>query len=168
VEGSEDRCQTSRLKNVERKTGLLTWVARTLTYIFSASRDQAVIENTLQSFSLAKDLGGFLLKVNGYGAAEGLLGQGIDAITQPPGADYCDVALVDQNNFQLFESGEGARYYPEGSRSNIQSGKVRVVESLFTPSYLGFKNGDSYHGISVGIEVVAITVTQYFSSVDGE
>jgi hypothetical protein len=31
VEGSEDRCQTSRLKNVERKTGLLTWVARTLT-----------------------------------------------------------------------------------------------------------------------------------------
>jgi integrase/recombinase XerD len=32
VEGSEDRCQTSRLKNVERKTGLLTWVARTLTY----------------------------------------------------------------------------------------------------------------------------------------
>jgi hypothetical protein len=31
VEGSEDRCETSRLKNVERKTGLLTWVARTLT-----------------------------------------------------------------------------------------------------------------------------------------
>jgi hypothetical protein len=33
VEGSEDRCQTSRLKNVERKTGLLTWVARTLTVV---------------------------------------------------------------------------------------------------------------------------------------
>jgi hypothetical protein len=137
-------------------------------YIFSASRDQAVIDNTLQGFSLAKDLGGFLLKSTGYGMAEGVLSQGIDAITQPPGSDYCDVSLVDQNNFQLYESGAAARYYPEGSRSNIQSGKIRVVETLFTPSYLGFKNGDSYHGISVGVEVVAVTVTQYYSSVDGE
>lgn len=137
-------------------------------YIFSASRDKATVENTLQSFSLVKDLGGFLLKSSGYGAAEGFLSQGIDAITQPPGSDYCDISLLDQNNFQLFTSGGAARYYPEGSRTNIQAGKVRVVESLFTPAYLGLRNNDGYHGISVGVEIVAVVVTAYYSSVDGE
>ena len=137
-------------------------------YIFSASRDQAVIDNTLQGFSLVKDLGGFLLKSSGYVAAEGFLGQGIDAVTQPPGSDYCDVSLLDNNNFQLFEGGNQHTFWPEGTRKNIQSGKVRVSETLFTPSYIGLRNGDGYHGISVGIEVAAVVVTAYYSSVDGE
>lgn len=137
-------------------------------YIFTASRDKAVVNNTLAGFSLVKDLGSFVLNSTGNGIADDFLSQGIDAITQPPGSDYCDVSLLDQNNFQLFQSGGGARYYPEGSRSNIQAGKVRVVESLFTPCYLGFRNKDSFHGISVGVEVAAVVATWYYSSVDGE
>lgn len=112
--------------------------------------------------------GGFVLQSSGHGVAEYFLSQGTDAITQPPGSDYCDVSLLDQNNFQLFETGGTSRYYLEGSRSNIQSGKVRVVKSLFTPSYLGFRNADSFHGISVGVEVAVVVATRYYSSVDGE
>jgi hypothetical protein len=56
VEGSEDRCQTSRLKNVERKTGLLTWVARTLTaatlYKMAVGRaDGVTVDPTFTYFS---------------------------------------------------------------------------------------------------------------------
>ncbi len=138
-------------------------------YIFTASREEAITAQTLQGFSLAKDLGAFVLQAGGYGTAGDFLSKGIDAVTQPPGSDYCDVIMLDHNNFQAFESGAGGSvFWPEGTRKNFQSGKVRIATTLFTPAYLGFQNTDTFHGLSVGIEVAAVTVTPYYCSVDAK
>src|ERR1044072_51876 len=83
----------------------------------------------------------------------------IKEITQPPGADYCDIYLLDAANRAFFLNKEDGkwRYASEGSRSNLMSGIVQVRNCCTSNNFfLGIKNPNSTYGIAVMVEIVAI------------
>jgi len=119
-------------------------------YEFSASRDESQIESVSSALSLASELSALVDQT-------GLLGFGIDQLIQPPGSDYCDVYLIDQQNYNSFLNKQPQfLQYPEGTRENLKSGIVEVECCYDQPFYLGLKNPDNLHGIHVVVEVVAI------------
>ncbi len=119
-------------------------------YEFSASRDEDQIESVTNALSLVSELSTLVDQ-------SGLLGFGIDQLTQPPGSDYCDVYLIDQNNYTPFlNKNPQFLQYPEGTRENLKSGVVEIDCCHQGPIYLGLKNPDNFHGIHVVVEVAAI------------
>ncbi|MFA0965015.1 hypothetical protein AB9P05_24615 [Roseivirga sp. BDSF3-8] len=119
-------------------------------YEFTASRNEADVNQVTSNFKLASDLSKIL-------DSSGFLGLGINLLTQPPGGDVCDIYLLDSENAGLFRSKVAFRYLTVGTRENLASGIVKVSSPLNQPLYLGIKNPDDMVGIHVAIEVVAIT-----------
>lgn len=122
-------------------------------YTFSATRNEKEMKATKQTFNLL----GQLTKAI---PSSGLLDIGLDMLTKPPGADVCDIYLLDQTNREPFEQKAEYRFRPEGSRENIASGVVKIKSTLSQVNYLGIKNPDAGYGIHVLIEAVAITLVE--------
>jgi hypothetical protein len=126
-------------------------------YRFAASREQADIEKVQQNAGLFTELGGLLLS----GGSSALLAQGAQgfagSLTQPPGANFCDIVLLDHANLALFETKVEYSYVPAASRANFKSGNVRVDCCPTGQWYLGIRNPDNSYGIHVFVDVVAIT-----------
>ena len=118
-------------------------------FTFSASRDESQIESDLSAFSLASELSTIIDQT-------GLLSFGINQITQPPGADYCDIYLLDHENSSLFTLKQDFSYFTEGTRENYKAGVIEVECCINLPTYLGIRNPNNFHGIHVVIEVAAI------------
>lgn len=129
-------------------------------YRFSASRDEADIERVQKSAGLFVELGAALMSSGSSmlsaKTAQGLLG----SLTQPPGADICDIDLLDQQNISPFEAKTEYNYQPAASRENLKSGNVRVDCCTTGTWYLGIRNPSNLFGINVFMEVVAITSTE--------
>lgn len=128
-------------------------------YQFSASRDENAIAKTKASFSLVSDLTKLIDKT-------GLINFGIDALTQPPGSDYCDIYLLNSVESISFEAKTAYTYFPMGTRENYKSGLVRINASNLNSGTwrIGIKNPDSYYGIAVAIEVVAIVKVDTYAT----
>jgi hypothetical protein len=107
--------------------------------------------------SLASDLSKLL-------DSSGSLGFAIELLSVPPGADYCDVYLIDNNNYSVFLNKNPFSYYPVGTRENIKSANVEVSSKFESSIYLGIKNPDSMHGINVVIKVAAIVHNKEIAS----
>lgn len=123
-------------------------------YTFSSSRNEEEINANTENLKLASDL---MKLIDNTGVAS----IGIDLLSAPPGANYCDIYLIDYENRQPFLAKLDFSYYPSSSRANIKSG---VIKSTNTNKqlYLGIKNPDSMHGIHVMLEVVAIVKEDIF------
>ena len=132
-------------------------------YVVSASRDEAEIRSNLSNFSL---LGDITKAVNGLNPASTALNLGINFITQPPGSDYCDVYLLRYENMELFKSDQNFSYILEGTRENVKSAKVKISCCKGVQYYIGIQNRDSFHGIHVGIEAIAITKKEFYDYSD--
>lgn len=132
-------------------------------YIVSASRRKEDIQANLKNTSLVKDLSKALL---GVSSAAMVLNLGLDLITRPPGSDYCDVFLIDHDNYRNFLSKLQFTQYTEGTRTNITSARVKVTGSTQGQYYLGIRNNDLSNGIDVGIEVAAIVYEDYYGKED--
>ncbi|MBL7951765.1 MAG: hypothetical protein JNM62_08590 [Flavobacteriales bacterium] len=126
-------------------------------YRFSASREMADIERVQQTTGLFAELGSMLFS----GGSSALLGQGaqglLSSLSQPPGANVCDIILLDHDNMALFEAKAEYKYIPAATRQNFKSGNVRVDCCPTGQWYLGIRNPDSMHGIHVFMDMVAIT-----------
>lgn len=129
-------------------------------YEFSASRDKAAIENAEKSFTLVTQLTKLIDKT-------GMLGFGVNALTKPPGADYCDIYLLDYQNSSLFTSKYQYSYFTIGTRQNIKSGIVKMNGNS-SPYYIGIKNPNSLYGVHVAVEVVAIVLYEEWGLRDVE
>ena len=130
-------------------------------YIFTASRNKAEIAKVSRSFDLVGNLSKALLGANGK-----ILSIGINAITVPPGADYCDVFVLDQINQNSFVNNLQFSYIKSGSRQNLKEGKAIIQTSQDKVSrFLGFRNRDYWHGIHIAYEVVAIVKSSYLEAV---
>ncbi|MDF1866339.1 MAG: hypothetical protein P1U70_16005 [Saprospiraceae bacterium] len=128
-------------------------------YIVSASRNEEEIKSNLNNFSLLGDLGNAL---NGINPTTTAINIGLNFLTQPPGSNYCDVYLMDYNNLSLFKNDDNQfQYLLEGSRENVKSATVKVKCCTGIQHYLGIQNRSTYHGIHVGIEVVAVNKEEY-------
>ncbi|MEQ9306009.1 MAG: hypothetical protein RJQ14_18990, partial [Marinoscillum sp.] len=125
-------------------------------YSFSASRnpeDVAALQNT---FNL---IGQFSQLVD----QTGTLQFGMNMLTQPPGADFCDVYLLDHDNNSLFLQKQPYRYLTAGTRENIKSGISEMEFGAGNQYYLGIKNPDYQNGVHVIMEVVAIVHEQEYA-----
>ena len=132
-------------------------------YVVSASRNEEEIKSNLNNLSLFGDLAKVL---NGVNPTTTALNIGIDFLTQAPGANYCDVYLLDHNNQSLFNNDIKFQYITEGSRENVKSATVKIRCCTGSQYYLGIQNRDTYHGIHVGIEVVAVKKEVYLVRVE--
>lgn len=122
-------------------------------YVFSASRNEEDINNTITSFSLASELTGIINE------KESLAGS-VSKLSTPPGADICDIYVLDQENLKSFSEKEEFEYKIDASRENYKSGIIQVKEDYGNKVYLGINNPDNLYGIHVGIEVVAVVKKQ--------
>lgn len=118
-------------------------------YEFSASRNESEVDNVSKTLDLAGELSSLLDQ-------SGILQLGLSMLNQPPGSDYCDVYLIDHDNYTPFLSKQQFMQYPEGTRENLKSGVVEVECCHNSPLYLGLKNPDYKDGIHVVVEVAAI------------
>ncbi len=130
-------------------------------YVFSASRSNEETKEATKTFDLAGKLAELMLGAPGMAVSLGL-----DVMSSPPGSDYCDVFLVDHTNAGYFRQGRQFSYWVEGSRENVMSGSIKMVKDHGKSLQLGFRNRNSLHGISVGVEVVALVFEEYYSQVD--
>lgn len=127
-------------------------------YSFTASRNEEDVKKNMNSVSLLNQLTETL---NGINPTTKVLNIGLNILTAPPGADYCDVYLFDNGNAQLFKADKEFRYIQEGSRENLKSSTIKLNCCINQPVYLGIRNRDLTHGIHVGVEVVGIMKTIY-------
>lgn len=118
-------------------------------YVYTASRDEEQIKNTLNSFSLASELTGLIQDKKS-------LQQSVSSLSVPPGANISDIYLLDEKNASLFKEKKNFEYKIDDSRENFKSGIVHVKSRSDGKVYLGLNNPDNLHGIHVAIEVVAI------------
>jgi hypothetical protein len=118
-------------------------------YEYSASRNESEVDNVSKALDLAGELSSLLDQ-------SGILQLGINMLNQPPGSDYCDVYLIDHDNYTPFLSKQQFMQYPEGTRENLKSGIVEVECCHNFPLYLGLKNPDYKDGVHVVVEVAAI------------
>lgn len=117
---------------------------------FTASRSEKDIKNTMQSFNLAAELSGFVKKSNN-------LQQAMKQVYTPPGANICDLYLFDENNARAFKAKEEYTYIAEGTRENIKSGTIRLIQNTNNQYYLGINNPDNLYGLHIAISAVGIT-----------
>jgi hypothetical protein len=138
-------------------------------YIVAASRDAEDIENTMKTYSLAKQVSSALGKIDPSTAIISSATNGIiDIISAPPGADYCDVLLLDPPNSSLFLNDQNFASIPEGTRKNIVSAKVPVTCCTGRPYFLGLENNDLSHGVGIVFEVVGIKEGKVLKSIEIE
>lgn len=130
-------------------------------YSFSATRNSAAVPATKSSMKLFNELTRLINQ-------SGTLAFGTNALTQPPGANYCDIYVLDENSRTAFlNKNDGNWHYDaEGSRKNLMSGIVQVANvSANNTFYIGIKNPDATYGVSVMIEVVAIVEKTNYETV---
>lgn len=118
-------------------------------YRFTASRNEEDINTTLTTFSLAGELTQYIDSKNP-------LKNAVNNLTTPPGANICDIYILNEEQAKLFKDKEDFDYDLSASRENYKSGIVAVKNTTNAPVFIGINNPDHLHGIHVAIEIVAI------------
>jgi hypothetical protein len=122
-------------------------------YKVSSFRDSALVQSTSEQINLVADLSKLIDETGGLNFV-------IDQLGKPPGADYCDVYLLDHSNSSLFLNKNDFSNYPIGTRENIIAGNVEVGNRFAEQMYLGIKNPDPSHGINVLVSIASIVLEQ--------
>jgi len=122
-------------------------------YRYTASRNEEDITNTLKTFNLAGELTEYINSKNPLKGA-------VNNLTTTPGANICDIYVLNETNAKLFKDKEDFEYDISASRENYKSGNVLVKNNNQELIYLGINNPDSLHGIHVAIEIVAIVAQE--------
>ncbi|WP_340201402.1 hypothetical protein [Ascidiimonas sp. W6] len=118
-------------------------------YVFTASRNEADIQNTLKTFDLAGSLSKFIDQ-------DRSLQNSVGNLSAPPGADICDIYLMDEKNARIFINKKEFEYQLSASRENYKSGIVEVSKNSKRKLFLGINNPDNIYGIHVSFEIIAI------------
>lgn len=118
-------------------------------YEFTAARDKNTQERNAASFQLASQLAGVIDKT-------GIISYSLDFFTSPPGADFCDILLIDAEAQKSFMEAGRFNFYNEGTRKNFKSGVVQVKDNHIARPVLALENKDVSYGINVSVRVVAV------------
>lgn len=126
-------------------------------YEFSASREESDIKKVKESYGLMAQL------VTSIEPTMAIANIGIKLLMTPPGADQCDVFLLDYTNRGRFEAKTEFSFYVDGSRENMKSGIVEIPWSSEERLYIGIRNPSGSYGIHMTLEVVAIVHEQEYA-----
>ncbi|MDP5231329.1 MAG: hypothetical protein NWQ38_13130 [Cellulophaga sp.] len=117
-------------------------------YVFTASREEKDIHNTLSSFNLASQITKFIKDDTSIQNA-------VSNLSPPPGAHICDIYVIHKDtDAELFKEKEDFTSSLEGTRENFKSGIVKVTNT--EKSFLGIRNPDNLYGIHVAVEIIAV------------
>lgn len=122
-------------------------------YTFSCSREESEIKDASDRINLLGDLTSLLATPVGGEVVQ----LTANMISKPPGANQCDIYLINDENVTPFLNKYQFSWYPDGTRENYKSGVVQLTDLNLDNLYIGISNEDMMHGIHVVIEVVAIT-----------
>jgi hypothetical protein len=132
---------------VQLPTNTVSWF-----YEFTAYRDQAQLQAARAKFKLVAELSN-LVDQTGLGMLE----KTINALTTPPGGDICNVYLLaDPTQSDRFQAKQQFSYLRDGTRSNLTSAVVPIVNPVGQQVYLGLYNPAQLYGINYALEVVAV------------
>jgi hypothetical protein len=121
-------------------------------YEFTAFRDQAQLQAARARFKLVAELSN-LVDQTGLGVFE----KTINVLTTLPGGDICNVYLIgDPTQTDLFQSKQQFSYLRDGTRSNLTSAVVPIINPTGQQVYLGLYNPAQLYGINYALEVVAV------------
>jgi len=135
-------------------------------YMISASRNEKDIKSNIENFSLVGDLAKV---INGATLTTAALKIGLDFLSKPPGVDYCNIYLLDNIGISNYKaSGKIMGYVKEGTRENVKSATVDIVNSKSSEYYLYISNPETWHGLHIGIEAVGITKEMYLDYADSK
>lgn len=126
-------------------------------YIISSTRDEKEIKGTMKQFNLLGDLNKV---VSGLSPTTTAVNIAMNLITQPPGANYCNAYLLDYTNQGSFIAKQKFSYSLQGSRENVTSAAVKIDCCNSGQYYLAIQNPDTWYGIHLGIEIVAIVADE--------
>ncbi len=119
-------------------------------YTFAATRNPADVAKTKSNMQLLGDLSRAI-------DATGTLAFGMNMLSTPPGASYCDVFVIPDGSNTPFLDKLAYTYVIDASRENLMSGVVNIKNCCTSGRYfIGLRNNDMSYGIEVMIEVVAI------------
>lgn len=122
-------------------------------YRYTSSRNEEDITGTLNTFNLAGELTQYINSKNPLKSA-------VNSLATPPGANICDIYVLNEMNAKLFRDKEDFDYVISASRENYKSGNVLVKNNNNELIYLGINNPDGLHGIHIAIEIVAIVAEE--------
>lgn len=122
-------------------------------YTVVAFRDKNKVEAMKQQIHLASDLTKLIDKSGGLNFV-------VKQLSMPPGANYCDVYLLDSNNLNAFLSKQAYSFEPLGTRENIVSASVELAGGFNEQMYLGIRNPSRTYGVNVLLSVAAIVLEQ--------
>ena len=122
-------------------------------YQVSSFRDKTIIEKVSNQMNLVSDLSKLF-------DSSGSIETSLKLLSNPPGANYCDIYLIDANNYSNFLSKKPFSHYPIGTRENIKSANVEITTNFNQLMYLGIKNPDRFYGVNVIIKIAAIVLNK--------
>lgn len=80
----------------------------------------------------------------------------INLLTPPPGAEICNVFVLDGTYYNLFLENGDYRYYAPVSRINSGSGVVEVNDLNITQPIIGIQAVNKWSSVYVSVQVTAI------------
>lgn len=121
-------------------------------YSFSTTKGESGTQNLNLAIQLAA------LMADSSGLTSGIL----SSIKVPEGVASADIYLLDKSNMAKFIekkdlNGEQISYAMEGTAESTKQAVVRINDITSGTVYLGLKNPSTLNGITLNIEVVAIT-----------
>ncbi|HBR55101.1 MAG TPA: hypothetical protein DEA82_13325 [Flavobacteriaceae bacterium] len=123
-------------------------------YSFSTTKGESGTQNLNLAIQLAA------LMADSSGLSSGIL----SSIKVPEGIASADIYLLDKSNMAKFIAkedldlhGEQISYAMEGTAESTKQALVRINDITSGTVYLGLKNPSTLNGITLNIEVVAIT-----------
>ena len=122
-------------------------------YTIVAFRDKNKVETMRQQIHLASDLTKLIDTSGGLNFI-------VNQLTMPPGANYCDIYLINHNNLNLFLNKNPYSYFPSGARENIVAANVELTDVFNEQMYLGIRNPSRTYGVNVLLSVAAIVLEQ--------
>lgn len=107
-----------------------------------------------QQESISKDL---IKSIADMIDQSGKVGLATNMVIPEEGNHYCEVYLLDDINQQLFmDKSNNFHSLPSGSRPNLVNGTIKIDDPLEGTWYIGIRNPNLNHNLTVTIEAAAI------------
>jgi len=167
--------EAKKIKPVEVLSTQRFYINSTLNEIFKGGQSKVTVEITLPENTIEWYYAFSANRINHFHEYEttfnllsyltylfdpsGALKEGVQVMTEPPGANICNVYLFessDRSSFFASSDKNNYQYIPMGTRENFFSGIVKMTDHLNGSYVIGLMNPDLLYGIHVTLEVVAL------------
>lgn len=118
-------------------------------YEFAATKDQEDVASIQNKFTATAQIA---KAIDITGITSGI----INLLTPPPGAEICNIFVLDGSYYNLFLENGDYRYYAPISRINSRSGVIEVNNLTIPQPIIGIQAVNNWSSVYVSVQVTAI------------